>query len=82
MLSRQILECVCRVEKTYLKIFDDLKVKLIFQEIFRFSYFAFIMFKLRKVIKDIKNIHIFDKTRVHGLDFGRETFYGNHHMTP
>ena len=25
MLLRQIWECVCRVEKTYLKIFDDIK---------------------------------------------------------
>ena len=51
-------------------------------EIFPFSYFAFTLLKLRKVIKDIKNINIFDKTRVHGLEFGRESFCRNHPMTP
>ena len=51
-------------------------------KIFPFSYFAFTSLKLKKVIKDIKNINIFHKTRVHGLDFGRESFYRNHHMTP
>ena len=51
-------------------------------EIFPFSYFAFTLLQLRKVIKDIKNINICDKTRTHGLDFGRESFYRNHYMTP
>ena len=47
-------------------------------EIFPFSYFAFTLLKLRKVIKDIKIINIFDKTRRHALDFGRESSYRNH----
>ena len=38
--------------------------------------------KLRKVIKDIKNINTFDNTTTQGLDFGWEKFYRNHHMTP
>ena len=36
---------------------------------FPFSYFANPTLKLIKVIKDIKNINTFDKTRTHGLDF-------------
>ena len=51
-------------------------------EIFPFSYFAFTLLKLRKLIKDIKIINIFDKTRRHAFDFGRESFYRNHGMTP
>ena len=51
-------------------------------EIFPFSYFAFTLLKLRKVIKDIKIINIFEKTRRHALDFGRESFCRNHHMKP
>ena len=51
-------------------------------EIFPFSYFAFTLLKLRKVIKDIIIINIFDKTRRHALDFGRENFHRNHHMKP
>ena len=43
-------------------------------EIFPFSYFAFTLLKLRKVIKDIKNLTIFHKTKVQGLDFEKESF--------
>ena len=39
-------------------------------EIFPFSYFAFSMLKLIKVMKDIKNINTFEETRTGGLDFG------------
>ena len=38
-------------------------------ENFPFSYFTNPTLKLIKVIKDIKNINTFDKTRTHGLDF-------------
>ena len=37
-------------------------------EIFPFSYFAFSMLKLIKVMKDIKNINTFEETRTGGLD--------------
>ena len=43
-------------------------------ELFPFSYFAFSLLKFRKVVKDIKNINIFDKTRTHRVDFGAESF--------
>ena len=39
-------------------------------EIFPFSYFAFTLFKLIRLIEDIKSIYIIQKTRAHGLDFG------------
>ena len=50
-------------------------------EIFPFSYFAFTLFKLIRLIEDFKSIYIIQKTRIHGLDFGYESFYKNHHMT-
>ena len=49
---------------------------------FPFSYFAFTFIHCSQVIKDIKNINSFHKSRSHGRDFGRESFYRNHHMTP
>ena len=49
---------------------------------FTFSYFAFAFIHRSQVIKDIKNINNFHKTRVDGLDSGRESFNRNHHMTP
>ena len=49
---------------------------------FPFSYFAFTFIHRSQVIKDIKNINNFHKTRVDGLDSGRESFNRNHHMTP
>ena len=43
-------------------------------ENFPFSYFANPKLKLIKVIKDIKNINTFYKTRTHGLCFECKSF--------
>ena len=43
-------------------------------ENFPFSYFANPKLKLIKVIKDIKNMNTFYKTRTHGLGFECESF--------
>ena len=51
-------------------------------ENFPFSYFANPKLKLIKVVKDIKNINTFDKTRTHGLDFEQESFNRFDYMTP
>ena len=70
------------IAKQWFAIWILVNINSLGTEIFTFSYFAFTSLKMMKVIKDIKNINIFHKTRVHGLDFGRESFYRNHHMTP
>ena len=51
-------------------------------EIFPFSYFENPWLECDLVIKDIKNIHNFHKTRTYVLNFGRESFHKGHHVTP
>jgi len=51
-------------------------------EFFPFSYFENPWLECDLVIKDLKNINNYHKTRTDGLNIGREGFHRGHHMTP
>ena len=51
-------------------------------EIFPFSYFENPWLECDLVIKYIKNVHNFHKTRTYGLYFGWKSFHEGHHVTP
>ena len=50
-------------------------------EIFPFSYFENPWLECDLVLKDIKNIHNFHKTRTYVLNFGWESLHKGHHVT-